>query len=159
MDRLLSLLQNNARLTNKQLAVMLGREEEDVAKAIAAYEKSGVIRCYQAVIDWDKTDSPTVFARIEIKVTPKKDFGFVEIARTIMELEEVQSVSLMSGGYDLALTVSGKTFRDIAIFVAHRLSPIDSVNSTATHFILKKYKERGVVFEEEVKDERRMTLL
>lgn len=76
-----------------------------------------------------------------------------------MELEEVQSVSLMSGGYDLALTVSGKTFRDIAMFVAHRLSPIDSVNSTATHFILKKYKERGVVFEEEVKDERRMTLL
>ena len=159
MDRLLSLLQNNARLTNKQLAVMLGREEEDVAKAIAAYEKSGVIRGYQAVIDWDKTDSPTVFARIEIKVTPKKDFGFEEIARTIMELEEVQSVSPMSGGYDLALTVSGKTFRDIAIFVAHRLSPIDSVNSTATHFILKKYKERGVVFEEEVKDERRMTLL
>ena len=159
MDRLLSLLQNNARLTNKQLAVMLGREEEDVAKALAAYEKSGVIRGYQAVIDWDKTDSPTVFARIEIKVTPKKDFGFEEIARTIMELEEVQSVSLMSGGYDLALTVSGKTFRDIAMFVAHRLSPIDSVNSTATHFILKKYKERGVVFEEEVKDERRMTLL
>ena len=159
MDRLLSLLQNNARLTNKQLAVMLGREEEDVAKAIAAYEKSGVIRGYQAVIDWDKTDSPTVFARIEIKVTPKKDFGFEEIARTIMELEEVQSVSLMSGGYDLALTVSGKTFRDIAMFVAHRLSPIDSVNSTATHFILKKYKERDVVFEEEVKDERRMTLL
>lgn len=76
-----------------------------------------------------------------------------------MELEEVQSVSLMSGGYDLALTVSGKTFRDIAMFVAHRLSPIDSVNSTATHFILKKYKERGVVFEEEIKDERRMTLL
>ena len=159
MDRLLSLLQNNARLTNKQLAVMLGREEEDVAKAIAAYEKSGVIRGYQGLIDWDKTDSPTVFARIEIKVTPKKDFGFEEIARTIMELEEVQSVSLMSGGYDLALTVSGKTFRDIAMFVAHRLSPIDSVNSTATHFILKKYKERGVVFEEEVKDERRMTLL
>ena len=105
MDRLLSLLQNNARLTNRQLAVMLGREEEEVAKAIEAYEKSGVIRGYQAVIDWDKTDSPTVFARIEIKVTPKKDFGFEEIARTIMELEEVQSVSLMSGGYDLAVTV------------------------------------------------------
>ncbi|MDD3193176.1 MAG: Lrp/AsnC family transcriptional regulator [Oscillospiraceae bacterium] len=159
MDRLLSLLQNNARLTNKQLAVMLGREETDVAAAIEAYEKSGVIRGYQAVIDWDKTDAPTVFARIEIKVTPKKDFGFEEIARTIMDLEEVQSVSLMSGGYDLAVTVSGKNFRDIAMFVAHRLSPIDSVNSTATHFILKKYKERGVVFEEEVKDERRMTLL
>ena len=154
MDRLLSLLQNNARLTNKQLAVMLGREEEDVAKAIAAYEKSGVIRGYQAVIDWDKTDSPTVFARIEIKVTPKKDFGFEEIARTIMELEEVQSVSLMSGGYDLALTVSGKTFRDIAMFVAHRLSPIDSVNSTATHFILKKYKEKHLVFRRQEPEER-----
>ena len=148
MDQLLSLLQNNARLTNSQLAVMLGREEADVAKAIEAYEKSGVIRGYQAVIDWDKTDSPTVFARIEIKVTPKKDFGFEEIARTIMELEAVQSVSLMSGGYDLAVTVSGKDFRDIAIFVAHRLSTIESVNSTATHFILKKYKERGVIFED-----------
>ncbi len=159
MDRLLSLLQANARLTNQQLAVMLGREEKDVEAAIAAYEKAGVIRGYQAVIDWDKTDSPTVFARIEIKVTPKKDFGFEEIARTIMDLEQVQSVSLMSGGYDLAVTVSGKTFRDIALFVAHRLSPIESVNSTATHFILKKYKERGIVLEEEVPDERRMTLL
>ena len=159
MDRLLSLLQNNARRTNSQLAVMLGREEADVAEAIKAYEKSGVIRGYQTVIDWDKTDSPTVFARIEIKVTPKKDFGFEEIARTIMELEEVQSVSLMSGGYDLAVTVSGKDFRDIAIFVAHRLSTIESVNSTATHFILKKYKERGVIFEEPAKDERRLTLL
>ena len=137
---------------------MLGREEDEVAAAIAQYEKDGVIRGYQAVIDWDKTETPTVFARIEIKVTPKKDFGFEEIARTIMELEEVQSVSLMSGGYDLAVTVSGRGFRDIAMFVAHRLSPIESVNSTATHFILKKYKERGIVFEEEVKDERRMGL-
>ena len=159
MDRLLSLLQNNARLTNKQLAVMLGREEEEVAKAIDAYEKAGVIRGYQAVIDWDKTDSPTVFARIEIKVTSKKDFGFEEIARTIMELEEVQSVSLMSGGYDLALTVSGKTFRDIAMFVAHRLSPIDSVNSTATHFILKKYKENEVMYGDEDIDNRQVVTL
>ena len=158
MDRLLTLLQNNARLSNRQLAVMLAREEDEVAAAIAQYEKDGVIRGYQAVIDWDKTETPTVFARIEIKVTPKKDFGFEEIARTIMELEEVQSVSLMSGGYDLAVTVSGRGFRDIAMFVAHRLSPIESVNSTATHFILKKYKERGIVFEEEVKDERRMGL-
>ena len=158
MDRLLNLLQNNARLSNRQLAIMLGREEEEVAAAIAKYEKEGIIRGYQAVIDWDKTETPTVFARIEIKVTPKKDFGFEEIARTIMELEEVQSVSLMSGGYDLAVTVSGRGFRDIAMFVAHRLSPIESVNSTATHFILKKYKDRGIVFEEEVKDERRMVL-
>ena len=158
MDRLLTLLQNNARLSTRQLAGMRGGDQDEVAAAIAQYEKDGVIRGYQAVIDWDKTETPTVFARIEIKVTPKKDFGFEEIARTIMELEEVQSVSLMSGGYDLAVTVSGRGFRDIAMFVAHRLSPIESVNSTATHFILKKYKERGIVFEEEVKDERRMGL-
>ena len=110
MDRLLSLLQNNARLTNKQLAVMLGREEEDVAKAIAAYEKSGVIRGYQAVIDWDKTDSPTVFARIEIKVTPKKDFGFEEIARTIMELEGEEGFEHLEE-YSDSTTERGKQLR------------------------------------------------
>ena len=110
MDRLLSLLQNNARLTNKQLAVMLGREEEDVAKAIAAYEKSGVIRGYQAVIDWDKTDSPTVFARIEIKVTPKKDFGFEEIARTIMELEGEEGFQHLEE-YSDSTTERGKQLR------------------------------------------------
>ena len=159
MDRLLSLLQNNARLTNKQLAVMLGREEEDVAKAIAAYEKSGVIRGYQAVIDWDKTDSPTVFARIEIKVTPKKDFGFEEIARTIMELEEVQSVSLMSGGYDLQLVIKGQTFQEIALFVAKRLSPLDDVLSTATHFVLRTYKKEGRLYQDEEIEERACTVL
>ncbi|MCI5801032.1 MAG: Lrp/AsnC family transcriptional regulator [Oscillospiraceae bacterium] len=159
MDRLLNLLEENARYTNEQLAVMLGRTEEDVAAAIEAYEKSGVIRGYKALVDWDKTGEDKIFARIEIKVTPKKDFGFEEIARTIMEFEEVQSVYLMSGGYDLALTVSGRNFKEVALFVAHRLSPLDSVNSTATHFVLKKYKERGAILVEEEKDERRMTLL
>ena len=154
MDRLLSLLQNNARLTNKQLAVMLGREEEDVAKAIAAYEKSGVIRGYQAVIDWDKTDSPTVFARIEIKVTPKKDFGFEEIARTIMELEEVQSVSLMSGGYDLAVFIEDASLQKVARFVSERISTFEGVLSTATHFILKKYKIEGALTERADADNR-----
>ena len=159
MDRLLNLLEENARYTNEQLAVMLGRTEEDVAAAIEAYEKSGVIRGYKALVDWDKTGEDKIFARIEIKVTPKKDFGFEEIASTIMEFEEVQSVYLMSGGYDLALTVSGRNFKEVALFVAHRLSPLDSVNSTATHFVLKKYKERGAILVEEEKDERRMTLL
>ncbi len=159
MDQLLSLLQKNARLSARQLAVMLGRTQQEVEDAIEDYEKKGVIRGYQTVIDWDKVEDAPVFARIEIKVTPKKDYGFEEIARTIMEFDEVQSVSLMSGGYDLAVTVSGRDFRDIAMFVAHRLSTIDSVNSTATHFILKKYKERGVIFEESQIDERRMTLL
>ena len=148
MDRLLNLLEENARYTNEQLAVMLGRTEEDVAAAIEAYEKSGVIRGYKALVDWDKTGEDKIFARIEIKVTPKKDFGFEEIARTIMEFEEVQSVYLMSGGYDLALTVSGRNFKEVALFVAHRLSPLDSVNSTATHFVLKKYKERGAILVE-----------
>lgn len=159
MDKLLSLLEENARYTNRQLAVMLGRTEEEVEAAIEAYEKSGVIRGYKALVDWDKTGEDKIFARIEIKVTPKKDFGFEEIARTVMEFEEVESVYLMSGGYDLALTVSGKNFKEVALFVAHRLSPLDSVNSTATHFVLKKYKERGAILAEEEQDERRMTLL
>ncbi|MDD2954743.1 MAG: Lrp/AsnC family transcriptional regulator [Oscillospiraceae bacterium] len=159
MDKLLNLLAENARYTNAQLAVMLGRTEDEVAVAIEEYEKTGVIRGYKALVNWDKTGEDKIFARIEIKVTPKKDFGFEEIARTIMEFEEVESVYLMSGGYDLALTVSGKNFKEVAMFVAHRLSPLDSVNSTATHFVLKKYKERGAILVEEEQDERRMTLL
>ena len=156
---ILKILTDDCRYTPAKIAVMLGVSETEVSAAIRDMEEQKMIVKYTAILNNEKIEPAKVQALIEIKVTPKKEFGFEEIARTIMELEEVQSVSLMSGGYDLALTVSGKTFRDIAMFVAHRLSPIDSVNSTATHFILKKYKERGVVFEEEVKDERRMTLL
>lgn len=159
MEKLLKLLEENARLSNAQLAVMLGVTEEEVAGAIAQYEKEGIVHGYSALIDWEKAGCDRVEARIEIHVSPKKDRGFEEIAETIMEFDEVQTVYLMSGGYDLALTVRGKSFKDIALFVAHKLAPLDSVLSTATHFVLRKYKERGLPCAGEEKDERSVTLL
>ncbi len=154
MDKLLELLDSNPRLTNQQLSVMLGRSEKDVADQIAKWEREGVIRGYKAVVDWEKTDRPYVTALIELRVTPKRDFGFDSIAETIMRFNEVESVYLMSGGYDLAVIVSGRTFKDIAMFVAKRLSTLDSVISTATHFVLQRYKESGIILRGEEKDER-----
>ena len=155
MDKLLKLLDTDARLTNAQLAVMLDKTEAAVAAQLAAWEREGVIRAYKALIDWDKTDREYVTAIIELRVTPKRDLGFDEIARTILAFDEVESVYLMSGGYDLAVTVNGKTFQELAMFVAKRLSPLDSVLSTATHFILTRYKERGIALNDVPTDERR----
>ena len=154
MDQILQLLDSNARLTNKQIAAMTSLSESDVATAIKNYEKEGVICGYKAVINWEATSREYVVARIEIKVEPKQNFGFEEIANTIMQFEEVQTVYLMSGGYDLALTVSGRTFKDVAMFVAYKLSPLESVTSTQTSFVLKKYKERGIMICGEEHDER-----
>lgn len=154
MDKLLKLLDTNARLTNAQLAIMLDTTEEDIAAQIADLERSGIIRGYKALIDWDRTNREYVTAIIELRVTPKRDRGFEGIAETIMRFEEVESVFLMSGGYDLSVVVSGRTFKEVAMFVAKRLSPLDSVISTATHFVLRRYKEKGVLFLGEVQDER-----
>ncbi len=154
MDKLLKLLDSNARLTNTQLAVMLGCSEKEVSDHIAEWERDGVIRGFKAIIDWERTDRAYVTALIELRVTPKRDLGFEGIAETIMRFEEVESVYLMSGGYDLAVIVSGQTFKDIAMFVAKRLSTLDSVLSTATHFVLRRYKDSGVLFLGEEKDER-----
>ena len=146
MEQLLELLQDDAKLTTAQLAVMLGEKEEDVAAAIKRYEKDGVIKGYQALVNWERTDAHRATALIELRVTPKKDTGFDEIAGRVMNFPEVESVYLMSGGYDLAVTVTGKTMSDIAMFVSKRLATIDGVLSTATHFVLTKYKDGGVVF-------------
>lgn len=142
---LLKLLEKNARLSLEQLATMTGSTPQEVAAKMDGYEREGVIRAYSAIIDWEKTQRGHVSALIELKVTPKRDHGFEEIAKIVIGFSEVESVYLMSGGYDLALTVLGESFRDIALFVAHRLSPLDSVLSTATHFVLRRYKEKGVV--------------
>ena len=158
-EKLLRLIDDNAKLTNAQLAVMLGEDAQDVAQTIAGYEKQGVIRGYKALIDWDQTDRNLVSARIEIKVIPKGTMGFEEIAYTISQFREVETCYLMSGGYDLALTISGKTFKDIALFVAHRLAPLEPVQSTSTHFVLKKYKQRGQMMVDDFKDEREVTSL
>lgn len=154
MDKLLKLLDTDARTTTAELAVMLNLTEEQVEERIATLEKAGVVKGYKALIDWDKTDREYVTAIIDLQIAPSKSRGFDGVAEAIMKLDEVESVRLMSGGYDLSVTITGRTFRDVAMFVAKRLSPLDGVLSTATHFVLKTYKYRGVLFEDETKDER-----
>lgn len=154
MDSLIKLLKGNARLSNEQLAVMLGVTPEDVAARIADYEKRGVIKGYSVILNEELADKNAVTAFIEVKVTPKADFGFDELARTIMMYDEVDSVTLMSGSFDLAVTLSGTNYKEIALFVAKRLSSIDGVISTSTHFVLKQYKEQGFFIENEAADER-----
>ncbi len=146
MDKLLNILEEDATLTASQLATMLGKEEGDIKKIIATYEKDGVILGYKTIIDWDKTDREYVTALIEVKLTPQKDRGFDKVAEKIYNYPEVQSLYLMSGGYDLALFIEGKTMKEVAYFVAQKLAPIDAVNSTATHFVLRKYKDKGIIY-------------
>lgn len=154
MKNLLQLLENDSRLTAKQLAVMLNKDENEIKNEIDAYEKNGVIVGYPALINWDKTDREYVSAVIELKVMPAKDRGFDYIAEKIYNYPEVKSLSLMSGGYDLMVIIEGKTMREIAFFVADKLSTLDGVISTATHFFLKKYKDEGIIYEQSEKDER-----
>ena len=155
---LLSLLNENARLTNAQLAVMLGKTEEEVEKEIADYQQKGIIKGYKALINWEKVDHNKTTALIELKVQPKKESGFDEIAKKIMQFSKVESVYLMSGGFDLAVMVHGDSIQDIAMFVAKRLSPLDSVLSTATHFILTRYKEGDVILTSPKEEDRRNLL-
>lgn len=152
MEQILELLQDDAQLTPSQLAVMLGESEEAVAKAIARYEREGVIRGYHALVNWERTETQKASALIELRITPKKDTGFDEIAGRIMNFPEVESVYLMSGGYDLAVTVTGRTMQDVAMFVQKRLATLDGVLSTATHFVLTKYKDGGVIFQSEYEE-------
>ncbi|MBS1473921.1 Lrp/AsnC family transcriptional regulator [Massiliimalia massiliensis] len=154
MNQLISLLEENSRLTNAQLAVMLDISEEEVAEQIRQYESDGILIGYTAVIDKERLDKEYVEAYIELKVTPKRDHGFDEIAVKVAAYDEVKDVYLMSGGYDLIVVVTGTNFKDIAMFVARRLSTLDSVESTATHFLLKRYKEHGVLLDTAEKDER-----
>ena len=156
MDQVLKLLDDNARLSTAQMAVMLNLPEAEVESRIATLEKAGVVRGYKALIDWDKTDRELVTAVIDLQIAPSKDRGFDAVAETLMSFDEVEAVTLMSGGYDLSVRLTGRTFRDVAMFVAKRLAPLDGVLSTATHFVLKTYKERGVLFMEDEKDERQL---
>ncbi len=154
MEQILTLLENDGRLTPEQLAVMCGREVEEVKKTVDRLEKEGIILGYKALIDWDKTDREYVSAVIELKVAPQRDRGFDKIAEKIYNYPEVQSVHLMSGGYDLMLIIEGRTMKEVAYFVAYKLAPMEDVVSTATHFVLKKYKDKGVIYRAPEKDER-----
>ena len=146
MDKILKLLEDDATLTSEQIAVMLSKEVGDIKEAVEKYEKNGVILGYKAIIDWDKTDREYVSALIEVKVTPQRDRGFDRIAEKIYNYPEVQSVYLMSGAYDLCVILEGKTIREVALFVAQRLAPLEAVLSTSTHFVLRKYKDKGVIY-------------
>ncbi len=152
-SKILKLLSKNARYTVSELATMLGVSEKEVKEEIKSLEKEGIICGYKAVIDWDKIDGSYVSAIIEINVVPKADCGFEEVAEKISAYNEVESVYLMSGAYDLNVVVKGKTLQDVARFVARELAPMDSVTSTATHFVMRRYKELDVkLCENEVDD-------
>lgn len=151
---ILQALEDHANLTPAQLAAMCGKETGDVKKLIETYEENGVILGYKTIIDWDKTDRKYVSALIEVKITPQRDRGFDRVAEQIYSYPEVQSLYLMSGGFDLAVLIEGKTMKEVAYFVAQKLAPIEDVISTATHFVLRKYKDKGIVYGAPEKDER-----
>lgn len=144
MDKLLQLLSTNSGFTTGEIATMLGEPEDYIKAQIIEYENKGIIKGYQAVVNRDELDDGDVEALIELKVRPRKETGFDEMAERCMAFEEVESVYLMAGAYDFALIVRGETMQDIAMFVAKKLSTIDGVLSTGTHFIMRRYKDRGM---------------
>jgi len=151
---ILDLLCENSRLTEKQMAAITGLSEEEVKNTIKSLEDKKVLLKYTALADWEKAGREVVTALIDVKVAPQQGLGFNAIAERICQFEEVKSVSLISGTYDLSVEVEGKTMKEIALFVAERLAPIDGVLSTTTHFILKRYKKDGVFYEEGQDDKR-----
>ncbi|MBE6798921.1 MAG: Lrp/AsnC family transcriptional regulator [Ruminococcaceae bacterium] len=158
-EKILKLLSKNARYTVEDLAVMAGLSEAEVKSEIAEMEKDGLIRGYKAVIDWERLDSAKVSAIIELKVEPQPDAGFEQIAEKIKEFGEVESVYLMSGGFDLCVIVKGRTFQEVAMFVARQLAPMQYVISTATHFILRRYKDMDIELIDGKTDDRETMLL
>ncbi|MBE6593563.1 MAG: Lrp/AsnC family transcriptional regulator [Ruminococcaceae bacterium] len=151
---ILKLLENDARLTPEQIAVMLDMDVNAVKEEISELEKDGTRLGYKAIIDWEKTDKESVSAMIEVKLTPQRDSGFDRVAEKIYNYPEVQSVQLMAGGYDLSVLIEGKTMKEVALFVSQKLATIDGVVGTATHFVLHKYKDKGVLYDATEIDER-----
>ena len=154
MDEILEILEKNGRQTPAEIAAMLGKSEAAVRDAIRKYEEDHVITAYTALVNWEKTDHERVTALIEVKVTPARDRGFDKVAERIYSFPEVKACYLMSGGFDLTVVIEDKTMKEVALFVAEKLAVIPDVNSTATHFILKKYKDNGVVFGGRAEDDR-----
>lgn len=154
MKKLLRLLEGDSRLSVDELALLCEKEKGDIAKMIAEYEENGTILGYTVLIDWDKTDLESVTAFIELKVVPQRDRGFDKIAQKISNYPEVKSVYLMSGAFDLALFIEGKTMKEVAFFVANKLAVLEGVTATSTHFVLRKFKDKGVVYGNVTKDER-----
>ena len=153
-ERILAVLEKNSRIDIHDLAILLGESEVAVANEIADMEKERIICGYHTLINWDNTSEEKVQALIEVKVTPQRGMGFDKIAERIYQYSEVDSVFLMSGGYDFTVIIEGKTMRQVALFVSEKLSTLDSVLSTATHFVLKKYKDHWTVIADPIHDER-----
>jgi DNA-binding Lrp family transcriptional regulator len=156
MDKMLKLIERNARLTNAEIAGMLNEDVAEITKRMDAYKAAGVIRGTRALIDWQKVGDSAVRAIIEVRVTPTKGYGYDEVARAIAGFDEVEGVQLMSGGYDLTVYIQGSSFQEIALFVQQRLSPMDGVLSCSTHFVLTTYKKDGALYSAQTKDERQV---
>lgn len=155
-EKILNFIEKNSRVDLKELAIVLGLDEVAVANELAAMESEGIICGYHTLIDWDKVTQEKIHALIEVKVTPQRGKGFDDIAERIYKYPEVQSTYLISGGFDLLVIMEGKTLREISSFVSEKLSTLDSVISTTTHFVLKKYKDSGIILKKEYEDERIM---
>ena len=153
-EQILSIIEKNSRIDMKELAVLMGMEEIDVANELAAMEAEGIICGYHTLVDWSKTSNEKVSALIEVRVTPQRGQGFDNIAERIYKYPEVNAVYLISGGFDLLVSLEGKSLKEVSTFVSEKLSTLDSVLSTATHFILKKYKDHGTILAKNHTDER-----
>lgn len=158
-EKILTFIEKNSRVDLKQLAIMLGMEEAAVANELAAMEEEHIICGYHTLIDWEKTSIEKVNALIEVRVTPQRGRGFDSVAERVYNYPEVNAVYLITGGYDLLVTLEGKTLREVAQFVSDKLSTLDSVLSTKTNFILKKYKDHGTVIAKPKEDERMLVSL
>ena len=153
-EQILRLLENDPRISHEKLGLMMGVSAQEAGAAVERLEESGVIRAYRAIVDWENAGSGKVFAFIDVKVSPSRGVGYDEVASRICKYSEVHSVYLVSGDYDLRVVVEGSTMREVAFFVAGSLAPIDGVLSTRTNFMMRKYKEHGVLFEFPEHDER-----
>lgn len=160
MKELLRLLERNGNMTAAELAAVIGRDEAEIAETLRECEEKKIILGYRALVDWERAGVEAATAQIDLKVTPQRGEGFARVAERICQYDEVESVALMSGGgFDLAVTITGRSLREVALFVAEKLAPLDCVTSTATHFVLKKFKEGGVRLAERVGEQERLTRL
>ena len=153
-EKILAVMEKNSRIDIKDLAALLGESEVAVANEIAEMEKENIICGYHTLINWDNTSEEKVVALIEVKVTPQRGMGFDKLAERIYQYSEVTAVYLLSGAFDFTVIIEGKTMRQVAQFVSDKLAPLESVLSTATHFVLKKYKDHGTVLCDQIQDER-----
>jgi DNA-binding Lrp family transcriptional regulator len=158
-EKILEILEKNSDASHEQIAVMLDLTIEEVEETIKKYEENGVILKHGALINWEKTDKEFVTAMIELKVTPQRGEGFDKIAERIYRYPEVKSLYLMAGAFDLTVVIEGKTMKEVALFVSDKIAPMECVLSTATHFVLKKYKDNNVIFEDDTKDDRQVITL